>query len=158
MGFASMRIVAAAMGLAAFILSAHSTVAQTSEPKPGGQRQQGAEGEAPKKTDELAEAAKLLGGPAGNPECVWIGRLAINLLIKNDLDTAFRHMELYDRFGCPAGHIQAAFRCLVRQGTPDLKAPDTLWARTHACWVNPTPETTAPPPPSAAAPATTTNR
>ena len=33
---------------------------------------------------------------------------------RDDLDTAFRHLDLYDRFGCPASHIQAAFRCLVR--------------------------------------------
>jgi hypothetical protein len=153
MRFAYIRMVAAA-GAAALILFANPTAAQSVDPKAGSQRPPGAEGDAPKKSDEFAEAAKQL-GPAGNPECVWAGRLAVNLLIRNDLDTAFRHMELYDRFGCPSGHIQMAFRCLVRQGLPDLKAAEM--ARTHACWVNPTPEATAPPP-SAAAPTATTNR
>ena len=58
---------------------------------------------------------------------------------RNDLDTAFRHLDLYDRFGCPGGHIQAAFRCLVRQQPPiEPKALESLNARVHACWINPT--------------------
>ena len=63
-----------------------------------------------KKIDEFAEAARVLSGSAGNPECVWLGRRVVNLLWRDDLDTAFRHLDLYDRFGCPAGHIQATFR------------------------------------------------
>ena len=31
------------------------------------------------------------------------------------MDTAFRHLDLYDRFGCPGPHIQSAFRCVLRQ-------------------------------------------
>ena len=77
-----------------------------------------------KKIDEYAEAEKLLGGPAANPECMWLGRRVVSLLWRDDLDTAFRHLDLYDRFGCPAGHIQTAFRCVVRQGNIDPKAPD----------------------------------
>ena len=65
-----------------------------------------------------------LSGPAGNPECVWLGRRVVSLLWRDDLDTAFRHLDLYDRFGCPGGHIQATFRCLVRQGNIDPKAPE----------------------------------
>ena len=156
MSFACMRMVAAAAGVAGLILSANPCVAQSVDPKAASPRPP-TEPEGTKKTDEFAEAAKALAGPAGNPECVWAGRHAVNFLIRNDLDTAFRHMELYDRFGCPSGHIQAAFRCLVRQGNPDLKAPETLSARIHACWINPTPEAAAPQP-SAAVPAPTTNR
>ena len=55
----------------------------------------------------------------------------MSLLWRDDLDTAFRHLDLYDRFGCPAGHIQATFRCLVRQGTIDPKATDTINSRVH---------------------------
>lgn len=157
MGFAYMRMVVAAAGVTALILFANPTFAQSVDPKAGSQRQQASETDGPKKADHFAEAAKQLGGPAGNPECVWLGQRAVGLLIKDDLDTAFRHMELYDRFGCPSGHIQLAFRCRVRQGPPDLKAPDTEAARLHACWINPTPEAPIHPP-SAAAPATTTNR
>jgi hypothetical protein len=149
-----MRIVAAAVGVTALILFANPTLAQSVDPKAGSQRQPGSEADAQKRAEQFAEAAKLLGGPAGNPECVWLGHRAVSLLIRDDLDTAFRHMELYDRFGCPSGHIQVAFRCLVRQGE---KPQDTLPARALACWVNPTPETPAPPP-SALAPAATTNR
>jgi len=155
MGFACMRMVATAAGIAALLLSANLAIAQSSEPKAGSQRAQ-AEGEAPKKVDEFAEAAKHLSGPAGYPECVWLGRRAVRLLSHDDLDTAFRHMELYDRFGCPANHIQAAFRCVIRHGNPDLKATEITLARIHACWINPTPEVNAPA--AAAAPAATTNR
>ena len=76
-------------------------------------------------------------GAAGNPECVWLGRRVVNLLWRDDLDTAFRHLDLYDRFGCPGAHIQATFRCLVRQGNIDPKAQETLNGRVHACWLNP---------------------
>ncbi|MFA6265253.1 MAG: beta-1-3, beta-1-6-glucan biosynthesis protein [Pseudolabrys sp.] len=90
-----------------------------------------------KKIDEIAEASRTLVGPAGNPECVWLGRRVVSLLWRDDLDTAFRHLDLYDRFGCPSAHIQATFRCIVRQGNIDPKAPETLNGRVHACWLNP---------------------
>ena len=65
-------------------------------------------------------------------------------------------MELYDRFGCPPSHIQAAFRCIVRVGDPDPKSSESLSARVHACWINPATEVSLPA--AAAAPSPTTNR
>jgi hypothetical protein len=67
---------------------------------------------------------------------------------RDDLDTALRHMELYDQFGCPAAHIQETFRCVVRQGNIDPKSPESLNSRVHACWINPG---LAPSPPGATA-------
>jgi hypothetical protein len=91
-----------------------------------------------RKTDEFVEAAQVLNGPAGNPECVWLGRRVVRLMWLDDLDTAFRHLDLYDRFGCPGGHVQAAFRCLTRFGGQiDPKVADTLNSHVHACWINP---------------------
>jgi hypothetical protein len=89
-----------------------------------------------KQVDEFEEAARTVNGPAGNAECVWLGRRVVGLLWRDDLDTAFRHLDLYDRFGCPGPHIQATFRCVVRQGYIDPKAPQSLNARVHACWLN----------------------
>ena len=80
-----------------------------------------------RKTDEFVEAAQAINGPAGNPECVWLGRRVVRLMWLDDLDTAFRHLDLYDRFGCPGGHVQATFRCLTRFGGQiDPKVPETL--------------------------------
>jgi hypothetical protein len=91
-----------------------------------------------RKTDELGEAQQAINGPAGNPECVWLGRRVVRLMWNDDLDTAFRHLDLYDRFGCPGGHVQAAFRCLTRFGAQiDDKVPRSLDTRIHACWINP---------------------
>jgi hypothetical protein len=91
-----------------------------------------------RRTDEFAEAAQVINGPAGNPECVWLGRRVVRLMWRDDLDTAFRHLDLYDRFGCPGGHVQAAFRCLTRFGGQiDPKVAETLDSRVHACWINP---------------------
>jgi hypothetical protein len=91
-----------------------------------------------RKTDEFVEAAQAINGPAGNPECVWLGRRVVVLMWRDDLDTAFRHLDLYDRFGCPGGHVQATFRCLVRFFSAiDPKTPDSLSGRVHACWINP---------------------
>jgi hypothetical protein len=115
--------------------------AQSGDPKAGdAQRAQqagDAAKDAAKKADEFAEAAKTLGGAAANPECVWLGRRAVNLLWRDDLDTAFRHLDLYDRFGCPTGHLQMTFRCVIRLGNIDAKGPESLGQRVHACWINP---------------------
>jgi hypothetical protein len=105
--------------------------------------------EGQKKIDEIAEASRVLTGAAGNPECVGLGRRVVTLLWRDDLDTAFRHLDLYDRFGCPGAHIQATFRCLIRQGNIDPKAQETLNGRVHSCWLNPALE---PEPAAAAAP------
>lgn len=121
--------------------------------------------EAPHKVDEFTEAAQAINGPAGNPECVWAGRHVVSLMTNDDVDTAFRHLDLYDRFGCPGGHIQAAFRCLTR--FPEIreiiapktsekgdavsanKQKETLARAVHTCWINPGAQ---PPQPSAAPP------
>jgi hypothetical protein len=108
--------------------------------------------------DEYTEIQRQVTGPAGNPECVWLGRRVVSLLWRDDLETAFRHLDLYDRFGCPAGHVQAAFRCLIlHAGSIDPKAPDSLNGRVEACWINPTEPAPPPPPASAAAPSPTTS-
>jgi hypothetical protein len=135
------RKLAAFLGAALLLMPLSPALAQSSpeqkgpdqpKPTPADQAKDGQ-----KKIDEFAEAARLLQGPAGNPECVWLGRRVVNLLWRDDLDTAFRHLDLYDRFGCPGGHIQATFRCVVRQGPIDTKAPESLTGRVHACWINP---------------------
>jgi len=144
----------------ATVLATGAAVSQSGDPRAQEQSKQGAATPADaakdnqRKIDEFAEAAQAIGGPAGQPECVWLGRRVVGLMWRDDLDTAFRHLDLYDRFGCPGGHVQAAFRCLTRFGAFDPKAPDTLTGRTHACWVNPAlqpqPATTATAPASSA--------
>ena len=135
--FSAYCFAVAALALATAFPSGESFAQQSTEPQQG-QPRQGQQGEKePKKIDEFAEAARVLAGPAGNPECVWLGRRVVNLLWRDDLDTAFRHLDLYDRFQCPGGHIQATFRCVVRQGSIDPKAPESLGARVHQCWINP---------------------
>lgn len=146
-----------------------AALAQSGNPNPASQQAptgQNATKET-QKVDEYAEAQHAINGPAGNPECVWLGRRVVSLLWRDDLDTAFRHLDLYDRFGCPSGHIQAAFRCLVlHSNTIDPKTPDSLNGKVMACWINPLLEVTpapaaaAPPAaaPSATAPSPTTTR
>jgi pyruvate/2-oxoglutarate dehydrogenase complex dihydrolipoamide acyltransferase (E2) component len=146
-----------AVGLVAVPVSAviaTAATAQTTDAKPA-EQQPAAPADAakePQKVDEYAEAQRLLGGPAGNPECVWLGRRVVSLLWRDDLDTAFRHLDLYDRFGCPSGHIQATFRCLVlHANTIDPKAADSLNGRVYACWINPSLQDAPAPAPAAAA-------
>ena len=116
--------------------------------------------DAQRQVDEFAEASRLVTGAAGNPECVWLGRRVVGLMWRDDMDTAFRHLDLYDRFGCPGPHIQAAFRCVVRQGSSiDPKSPQSLNARVHSCWVSPTAAAqTAAAPAAPAAPATSSGQ
>jgi hypothetical protein len=148
------RFAVAALLAAAAISCCQPALAQSGDPKAGDKARQSTDPakENARKPDDFAEAASHLTGPAGNPECVWLGRRVVNLLWRDDLDTAFRHLDLYDRFGCPGGHIQATFRCVVRQGNIDPKVPESLGARVHGCWLNPAlpPATTAANPPATA--------
>jgi hypothetical protein len=143
----------AALSIASAILGfAPAAFAEDPKPaeKPAGQEP----AKEPQKVDEFAEAQKEISGPAGNPECVWLGRRVVNLLWRDDLDTAFRHLDLYDRFGCPSAHVQASFRCLILHGNGiDPKAADTLSGRVQACWINPSNPAPPPAPATAAAPA-----
>jgi len=110
--------------------------------------------EAEKWAAELADAARMLPAPAAKPECLWLGKRVITLLYRDDMDTAFRHIDIYDRFGCPGAHIQASFNCLVRQAPLDAKSNEQLEDRVKACWLSPnTPPAPAATnaPPSAAA-------
>ncbi len=158
---ASLRIAAVLVGAALLLpLATDMASAQSVDPKAAPRPKTDdaeAKKEGQRKLDEFAEAAAALSGPAAHPECVWLGRRVVRWMWSDDLDTAFRHLDLYDRFGCPAGHIPATFRCLVRQAPADPKQPEAaLNARVHACWINPNYE---PPAPAAAtAPGGTTNR
>jgi uncharacterized membrane protein len=142
-----LRFSAAAALAAALILGSAAASAQSNDPKAAADKAKQSEIQA-KKAEELSDTAKATSGPAGNPECVWLGTRVANLLWRQDMDTAFRHLDVYDRFGCPGGHIQATFRCLVRHGnTIDPKVPDSLNKSVQACWVNPAAQ---PAPPAAA--------
>jgi hypothetical protein len=170
------RVAFAAVWLQAAVVPFPAPVfAQNTDAKPTEQAQPGNQEPAKdsQKVDEFVEAQKALGGPAGNPECVWFGRRVLTRLWNDDLDTAFRHLDLYDRFGCPSGHVQASFRCLllhagsINPKATDPKAPDSLTVRVQSCWLNPTQPVTPPPAaaappaapaPAAAAPSPTTNR
>ena len=144
--FAALLIASAILGFAPSALAEDPKPAE----KPAGQEP----AKEPQKVDEFAEAQKEIAGPAGNPECVWLGRRVVGLLWRDDLDTAFRHLDLYDRFGCPSAHIQASFRCLILHGSSiDPKAADSLNGRVQACWINPANPAPPPAPAAAAAPA-----
>lgn len=150
------------VALAASLWTATPILAQSTDQKPA----EPAKNERPRTdqkargADEIAEAAKTVIGPAGNPECVWLGQRAVRLLWRDDLDTAQRHLDLYDRFSCPGAHIQATFRCVIRQGEIDPKATETANARVHSCWINPAMTTAAAPAVQAAPskPASSTTR
>lgn len=112
---------------------------QPNDPKPAGETQtpeQKAAETQRRSVEEFNEAAKLP-GTAGLPECVWTGRRIAALLWRDDIDTARRHLDMYERFGCPTEHLKLAFRCLVRQGNIDPKAQEKVAGRVHQCWVNP---------------------
>jgi hypothetical protein len=152
------------IGIGSAIAQSGDLRAQEQSGKPPAANSADAAKDNQRKTDQFVEASQAINGPAGNPECVWLGRRMVRLMWNDDLDTAFRHLDLYDRFGCPGGHIQATFRCLTRFGAEiDSKVPESLDRRVHACWINPNAQpqaaaAAAPPAPpvtAGAAPATT---
>jgi hypothetical protein len=140
----SLAILACAAAFAAASAQAPAQ-AQNGEPKSGEPAKGGTENaKDPARLDEVADASRTMTGPAARAECVWLGERAVGLMWRDDLDTAFRHLDLYDRFGCPGEHIQISFRCVVRQGKIDPKTAETVDGRVHSCWVNPA----SPPPPA----------
>ena len=157
----SVRLIA---GILLGALASSSVSAQSSDPRAQGQPQQpqpAKQAEPPKNktmVEKYTEAGRSLGGPAANPECVWHGQRVVNRLYNDDMDTAFRHIDMYERFGCPSGHIQASFRCVLWQGELDPKAAEQLQVRIHNCWINPaqppTEATAAAPAASGTAPTT----
>jgi hypothetical protein len=156
MHFGCLRVAIALLGVAFLSGADQPTVARDIGPKAVDRPAIGDADTDGTKIDIYIQAERVLGGgPAANPECLWLGTRVVSLLRNDDLDTAFRHLDLYERFGCPAGHIQLAFRCVVRQGNIDRTAPDSLNQRIHACWINPNVDTmmTSPASASAAAPA-----
>jgi hypothetical protein len=154
----ALRSVAVALGVAGLMFSAGPAGAE-GEGKPTDQQRQAQEAAKDLEKNQLEEAAQRLKGAAALPECVRIGEKVLSLAWHDDLDTAFRQLDLYDRFGCPGAHIQTSFRCLVVQqasSDPGGKDQEGLKKRAHACWISPTGP--APATPVAAAPAGTTNR
>ncbi|MGC2077688.1 MAG: beta-1-3, beta-1-6-glucan biosynthesis protein, partial [Xanthobacteraceae bacterium] len=87
--------------LAALLASDLSAFADNTDAKPVDQQANEPNPAEELQIVEFAEARRLLKGAAGNPECVWLGRRVVGLLWRDDLDTAFRHLDMYDRFGCP---------------------------------------------------------
>ena len=155
--FSAARGTCAALCLASAILGSAVPSAFAEDPKAGDKPAGPEPAKDTQKVDEYAEAQHEIAGPAGNPECVWLGRRVVGLLWRDDLDTAFRHLDLYDRFGCPGAHIQASFRCIILHGNNiDPKVADSLNGRVQACWINPA--NPAPPPAPATPPAAAANQ
>ncbi|MET0667156.1 MAG: hypothetical protein ABWZ01_01440 [Methyloceanibacter sp.] len=96
-----------------------------------------------KAMEEYRAAATTLPSAAGAAECVWTGRRIASLLWRDDIDTARRYIDLYDRFGCSPKHLKLVFRCVIQQGPLDPKAADRLASRVHDCWMAPETPTTA---------------
>jgi hypothetical protein len=145
-------VLGAATFVAGPLLAQNLILAQNGEPaKPAEPGKTEPAKDAAGRPDESPEPARVLMGAAGRGECVWLGVRAVGLMAKDDLDTAFRHLELYDRFGCPGEHVQLSFRCVVRQGPPagniDPKEPkdqkamaefySRVFDRAQSCWMNP---------------------
>src|ERR1700690_4464187 len=53
-----------------------------------------------RKTDEFVEAAQAINGPAGNPECVWLGRRVVRLMWAGDPASKSSPLAVTARFCC----------------------------------------------------------
>src|SRR5580704_14818927 len=129
--FSAARGTCAALCLVSAILGSAVPSAFAEDPKAGDKPAGQEPAKDTQKVDEYAEAQHEITGPAGNPECVWLGRRVVGLLWRDDLDTAFRHLDLYDRFGCPSARVQA---CWINPGNP---APPPAPAAAAAPAANP---------------------
>src|SRR5258708_8613632 len=115
MRFDSMCVAAAVLGVAFLTVAANPTFAQGNEPKATEQRPaNGDSKDGQKKIDEYAEAEKLLGDPAANPECMWLGRRLVSLPGRDDLHTAFPHPHLSHPLGRPPRPTHTPFPSPLR--------------------------------------------
>ena len=69
------------LGLGNAFAQSGDTHAQDQSGKPGAPNSADAAKDNQRKTDEFAEAAQVINGPAGNPECVWLGRRVVRLML-----------------------------------------------------------------------------
>jgi hypothetical protein len=104
----SLAVLAFSAGLAGSPSYAQNAEQKGAEPGKGEAAKEGV-----RRSDD-ATAGRSVIGAAGRPECTWLGERAVKLMRNDDLDTAFRHLDLYDRFGCPGEHVRISFRCVVQ--------------------------------------------
>src|SRR5260221_14127031 len=114
----------------AFLIGSGSAFAQSGTPapdqsgKPPADKAAEANKDNQRKTDEFVEATQAINGPAGNPECVWLGRRVVSLMWRGELHTPFRPLDLYYPLGRPGRHLPAHLRSLTPLGSPnDAKGP-----------------------------------
>jgi hypothetical protein len=105
MHFGCMRVAAACLGVAFLGGAKDPAVAQTTG-QTGFDRPANGDAGTDSKIEKYVETGKTLAGPAPNPECPWLGKRVVSLLWRDDLGTAFRNLDLNDRFGCSGGRIQ----------------------------------------------------
>src|ERR1700730_1445645 len=91
MHFGCSRVAIALLGVAFLSGADQPTVAQTIGPKAADRPAIGDAGTDGGEINMYIQAEKVLGGPAANPECLWLGTRVVGLLRSDDLDTAFRH-------------------------------------------------------------------
>ncbi|HEX6675320.1 MAG TPA: hypothetical protein VF486_09875 [Actinomycetes bacterium] len=119
---------------AAMLFVGDPTFAQNAEQKAGDKDKPQASDakEAQKKIDEFAEAERLLGGPAANPECLWLGRRVVSLLFYVARGTAQSVAE--SRLAATAGGASeqawwSSRAAALLQVAPDFaqRFPDSTW-------------------------------
>jgi hypothetical protein len=79
----------------------------------------------------------IRGTPAGPrteaaPECRWLGRRAILVLLRDDMIAAEGFIRLYNNMGCPMDHLGQAFGCSVPVAQPT--AGPAVEAQVDSCW------------------------
>jgi hypothetical protein len=139
-----LAILAVAVGLVAVPSYAQNAEQKAADPGKGE-----AAKDAARRSDDNGAASRAAIGAAARPECSRLGERAVYNMRSDDLDTAFRHLELYDRFGCPGEHVRISFRCVLQrdqnlQKDPkdqkdqkDQKAIDYVQKLVEACWNDP---------------------
>jgi hypothetical protein len=143
----SLAILAVAAGLVAV-----PSYAQNAEQKGGTESGKGeAAKEGVRRSDDAAAGRSAIGA-AARSECSRLGQRAVYQMRSDDLDTTFKYLDLYDRFGCPGEHVRISFRCVLQRDQnlqkdakdskdqkdqKDQKATDYVLKLVEACWTDP---------------------
>ena len=97
------------------------------------------------------------GRRAAQPECAWVGKRVVSLLVRDDVDTATDFTRFYDMFHCPQAHIAATLACVVSDPGAAREGA-ALTEHVELCWANPSTRILPQKPPNPDRPASTSGK
>jgi len=89
----------------------------------------------PKTTPVPGQPKSAIDPRTQEPDCAWIGKRTIRVLVRDDLIAAEGFMHFYTAFACPVPHLSEAFACTF--GGLKEMMEFGFEVRVESCWADP---------------------